>query len=110
MTGKIETILLKKPEQAFISQENLEKQQKLFSDRITVMFEYQNKSTLEVLLESNSIAGFFTSLNPSSAIISANSGWSVTSSYTERVKSISFFIIGTSCLFLTISYHTSRSW
>ena len=25
MTGKIETILLKKPEQAFISQENLEK-------------------------------------------------------------------------------------
>lgn len=44
------------------AQENLEKQQKLFTDRITVMFEYQNKSTLEVLLESDSIAGFFTNM------------------------------------------------
>ena len=50
------------------AQENLEKQQKLFSDRITVMFEYQNKSTLEVLLESNSIAGFFTNLEVISLI------------------------------------------
>jgi len=44
------------------AQENLENQQKLFSDRITIMFEYQNKSTLEVLLESDSIAGFFTNM------------------------------------------------
>ncbi len=44
------------------AQENLEKQQKLFTDRITIMFEYQNKSTLEVLLESDSIAGFFTNM------------------------------------------------
>jgi len=44
------------------AQENLEQQQKLFTDRITVMFEYQNKSTLEVLLESDSIAGFFTNM------------------------------------------------
>ena len=44
------------------AQENLETQQKLFTDRITVMFEYQNKSTLEVLLESDSIAGFFTNM------------------------------------------------
>ena len=44
------------------AQENLEKQQELFTNRITVMFEYQNKSTLEVLLESDSIAGFFTNM------------------------------------------------
>ena len=44
------------------AQENLENQQKLFSERVTVMFEYQNKSTLEVLLESDSIAGFFTNM------------------------------------------------
>ena len=43
------------------AQENLEYQQQLFTDRITIMFEYQKKSTLEVLLESDSIAGFFTS-------------------------------------------------
>ncbi|MCR5329244.1 MAG: peptidoglycan DD-metalloendopeptidase family protein [Saccharofermentans sp.] len=45
-----------------VAQENLEYQQKLFTDRITIMFEYQNKSTLEVLLESDSIAGFFTNM------------------------------------------------
>jgi murein DD-endopeptidase MepM/ murein hydrolase activator NlpD len=44
------------------AQENLESQQKLFTERISVMFEYQNKSTLEVLLESDSIAGFFTNM------------------------------------------------
>ncbi len=44
------------------AQENLEYQQQLFTDRITIMFEYQNKSTLEVLLESDSIAGFFTNM------------------------------------------------
>ena len=50
------------------AQEKLEQQQKLFTDRITVMFEYQNKSTLEVLLESDSIAGFFTNLEVISLI------------------------------------------
>jgi murein DD-endopeptidase MepM/ murein hydrolase activator NlpD len=44
------------------AQENLEAQQQLFTDRVTVMFEFQNKSTLEVLLESDSIAGFFTNM------------------------------------------------
>ena len=50
------------------AQETLEKQQKLFTDRITIMFEYQNKSTLEVLLESDSIAGFFTNMQVISLI------------------------------------------
>ena len=45
-----------------VAQENLETQQKIFTDRVTVMFEYQNKSTLEVLLESDSLAGFFTNM------------------------------------------------
>ncbi len=44
------------------AQENLEAQQQLFTDRVSVMFEFQNKSTLEVLLESDSIAGFFTNM------------------------------------------------
>ncbi len=44
------------------AQETLETQQKLFTDRVSIMFEYQNKSTLEVLLESDSIAGFFTNM------------------------------------------------
>ena len=51
-----------------VAQENLEAQQKLFTDRITIMFEYQNKSTLEVLLESDSIAGFFTNMEVISLI------------------------------------------
>jgi len=33
-----------------------------YSSRMSVMFEYQNKSTLEILLESDSLAGFFTNL------------------------------------------------
>ena len=44
------------------AQENLEAQQLLFSERVSAMFEYQNKSTLEVLLESDNIAGFFTNM------------------------------------------------
>ena len=55
------------------AQENLEKQQKLFTDRITIMFEYQNKSTLEVLLESDSIAGFFTNMQVISLIADSDS-------------------------------------
>ena len=54
------------------AQENLEKQQKLFTERITIMFEYQNKSTLEVLLESDSIAGFFTNMEVISIIADAD--------------------------------------
>ena len=50
----------------------LEKQQKLFTERITIMFEYQNKSTLEVLLESDSIAGFFTNMEVISIIADAD--------------------------------------
>ncbi|MBR2524662.1 MAG: peptidoglycan DD-metalloendopeptidase family protein [Clostridiales bacterium] len=45
-----------------IAQGNLEDQQELFAQRVGAMFEFQNKSTLEVLLESDSIAGFFTNL------------------------------------------------
>lgn len=44
------------------AQENLEAQELLFSERVSAMFEYQNKSTLEVLLESDNIAGFFTNM------------------------------------------------
>lgn len=44
------------------AQENLNATRELFSERISIMFEYQNKSTLEVLLESDSIAGFFTNM------------------------------------------------
>ena len=44
------------------AEENLEAQQLLFSERVSAMFEYQNKSTLEVLLESDNIAGFFTNM------------------------------------------------
>lgn len=44
------------------AQDNLEATRQTFSERISVMFEYQNKSTLEVLLESDSLAGFFTNM------------------------------------------------
>lgn len=44
------------------SQENLIAKRKQYAERISVMFEYENKSTLEILLESDSIAGFFTNL------------------------------------------------
>jgi len=33
-----------------------------YSERMGIMFEYQNKSALEILLESDSLAGFFTNL------------------------------------------------
>ena len=54
------------------AQEHLEQQQKLFTDRITIMFEYQNKSTLEVLLESDSLAGFFTNMEVITLIADAD--------------------------------------
>lgn len=44
------------------AQDNLEAAQNQFSERVSVMFEYQNKSTLEILLGSDSIAGFFTNM------------------------------------------------
>ncbi len=44
------------------AQENLEATELMFQERLSVMFEYQNKSTLEVLLESDSLAGFFTNM------------------------------------------------
>lgn len=63
--GQLEAALEEKAkalDEFIVAQENLEEQQKIFTERITVMFEYQNKSTLEVLLESDSIAGFFTNM------------------------------------------------
>ncbi len=44
------------------SQETLEIKTAEYSERISVMFEFQNKSTLEILLESDNLAGFFTNL------------------------------------------------
>lgn len=44
------------------SQEALEQKRLQYSERISIMFEYQNKSTLEILLESDSLAGFFTNI------------------------------------------------
>ena len=55
------------------SQNNLEETRLRFSTRVSVMFEYQNKSTLEVLLESDSIAGFFTNMELISLIADSDS-------------------------------------
>lgn len=44
------------------AQDNLAATEQTFQERLSVMFEYQNKSTLEVLLESDSLAGFFTNM------------------------------------------------
>lgn len=44
------------------SQATLDAKKTEYSERMSVMFEYQNKSTLEILLESDSLAGFFTNL------------------------------------------------
>ena len=54
------------------AQENLEATEQMFQERLSVMFEYQNKSTLEVLLESDSIAGFFTNMEIISLIADAD--------------------------------------
>ena len=54
------------------AQENLEATELMFQERLSVMFEYQNKSTLEVLLESDSIAGFFTNMEIISLIADAD--------------------------------------
>ncbi len=44
------------------SQDTLAQKQTEYSTRMSVMFEYQNMSTLEILLESDSVAGFFTNM------------------------------------------------
>ena len=44
------------------SQENLLLKRQEYSERISIMFAYENKSTLEILLSSDSLAGFFTNL------------------------------------------------
>ena len=44
------------------AQETLELKNLEYSERISVMFEFQNKSTQEILLESDNLAGFFTNL------------------------------------------------
>ena len=54
------------------SVENLNKQKQLFSERLAVMFEVSNKSTLEILLESDNIAGFFTNLQITGLIADAD--------------------------------------
>ena len=54
------------------SQENLKDTKEMFSNRVAVMFEYQNKSTLEVLLESENLAGFFTNIEMISLIAEAD--------------------------------------
>lgn len=55
------------------AEENLNHAREVFSNRISVMFEYQNKSTFEVLLESDSLAGFFTNLEIISLIADSDS-------------------------------------
>lgn len=50
------------------AQENLAETQERFKQRVSIMFEYQDKSYLEILLESDSIAGFFTNLEMISLI------------------------------------------
>lgn len=52
--------------------ENLEKQEKEFQNRVSVMFQFQNKSMFEVLLESNSLAGFFTNMEIMTLIADAD--------------------------------------
>lgn len=54
------------------AQDNLAATELMFQERLSVMFEYQNKSVLEVLLESDSIAGFFTNMEIISLIAEAD--------------------------------------
>jgi len=55
------------------SQEDLAAKKAEYTDRISTMFEYQNKSILEILLESDNIAGFFTNLELISLIAESDS-------------------------------------
>lgn len=54
------------------AEENLEKRTEEFQNRVSVMFQYQNKSMFEVLLESDSLAGFFTNMEIMTLIADAD--------------------------------------
>lgn len=75
IAGQLAAALIAKTEalDAYIqAQEDLEATEQMFQERLSVMFEYQNKSTLEVLLESDSLAGFFTNIEIISLIADAD--------------------------------------
>ncbi len=55
------------------SQEDLTAKKTEYTERISTMFEYQNKSILEILLESENLAGFFTNLELISLIAESDS-------------------------------------
>jgi len=76
ISGQLQSALDAKAEalDRFIAaQENLTKRKTQFEERVKAMFEFQNKSTLELMLESDSIAGFFTNLELMSLIADADS-------------------------------------
>ena len=76
ISGQLQSALDAKAEalDRFITaQENLTKRKTQFEERVKAMFEFQNKSTLELMLESDSIAGFFTNLELMSLIADADS-------------------------------------
>ena len=54
------------------AEENLVKKTEEFQKRVSVMFQFQNKSMFEVLLESNSLAGFFTNMEIMTLIADAD--------------------------------------
>ena len=54
------------------SEENLVKRTEEFQKRVSVMFQFQNKSMFEVLLESDSLAGFFTNMEIMTLIADAD--------------------------------------
>ena len=65
IAGELEAALVAKQEalDLYLSSEaTLDSKRLEYSNRMSIMFEYQNKSTLEILLESDSLAGFFTNL------------------------------------------------
>ena len=65
ISADLEAALLAKQEAIDVyldSQATLDSKKTEYSERMGIMFEYQNKSALEILLESDSLAGFFTNL------------------------------------------------
>ena len=65
IAGELEAALVAKQAalDLYLSSEaTLDSKRLEYSNRMSIMFEYQNKSTLEILLESDSLAGFFTNL------------------------------------------------
>ena len=54
------------------AEENLVKRTEEFQNRVSVMFQFQNKSMFEVLLESDSLAGFFTNMEIMTLIADAD--------------------------------------